>query len=228
MARSAVIATCVVGVLVVAVLVVRYRPPAHDSVDEAPAANVAAAPVHETEAPTPPVAADVAEPDATAPSGNPAMIMGENQQTAEANAATAAAPTDPFATLLGENPKVDRRTPRELQAALRSEPRDEMWAPHTENTLNDYLTTQPYMSFYDSVSVLCGQTLCRVQATGDEAVLASIPGAEHALAHWQQSVLGGRHDSAWQNLSHLSSSFGSDPNQRGRVLIVTFLGRDDK
>lgn len=116
-------------------------------------------------------------------------------------------------------------SPRELQARMSRELRDETWAPHAERDLQDFLARQAHAGFYESVTVECRRTLCRILATGDGAVLASIPGTRNAIADWQEMLPNLRHDSAWQHFSADTVMFTTNKEHPGRVGIVTFLKR---
>lgn len=136
---------------------------------------------------------------------------------------------DFFADVLGHEDGTgeafEMMSSRELQGRLAVETRDESWASQAERELRDYLARHPHISFYESVAVECRRTLCRVLATGDVAVLASIPGTRDGLADWQNMMLNLRHDSVWRHFSDSSMLFSGNKQYPGRTGIVTFLKR---
>lgn len=115
------------------------------------------------------------------------------------------------------------RTFHALQARMAAESRDEIWASYAERELQDYLARQPFGSAFGSTDVECRQTMCRIMAVADQAVLAASPDAD--WAKMMSSDL--QHESVWRSFSESVDTVVVNHRFPDQVGFVTLLVRAD-
>jgi hypothetical protein len=120
--------------------------------------------------------------------------------------------------------KINMEDPKGLEARMRTEPRDEVWASYTERELQDYLARQSFENIYDPADVECRTSLCRIMVVTDrqayQSAITTTPSAD-----WQVAIANLQHESIWGNFSETSDMMAINYKYPSHLEFVTFLRR---
>jgi hypothetical protein len=111
----------------------------------------------------------------------------------------------------------------QLDDKMKSEARDDAWAPNMENELRDFLARRPVPNALGSTSVECRSTVCRILSVVNADVLAAVP-----LTDLQAAVRDLPDESLGRELVVITVAMTADSKQPGQSIQLVFLRRADK
>ena len=113
-------------------------------------------------------------------------------------------------------------TMEQLGDKMKSEPRDDAWAPNMENALRDFLARRPVPNALGTTTVECRSTVCRIVSVVNFQVVAAMPGTDlqAAVAHLPDESLG-------REVAVISVAMAADSKQPNQSIEVVFLRRAD-
>ena len=114
-------------------------------------------------------------------------------------------------------------TMEQLGEKMKSEARDDAWAPNMENELRDFLARRPVPNALGTTSVQCRSTVCRIVSTVNFEVVTAMPRTDlqAAVGHLRDESLG-------REVVVISVAMAADSKQPGQSIEVVFLRRADK
>jgi hypothetical protein len=110
----------------------------------------------------------------------------------------------------------------QLDNKMKSEARDDTWAPNLENELRDYLARRPVPNALGSTSVECRSTVCRISSVVSDQVFAAVPGTD-----LQAALSDLAHESLGREVQVISVAMTLDSKHPGEMIEAAFLRRTD-
>ncbi|HKR37766.1 MAG TPA: hypothetical protein VJT10_23180 [Steroidobacteraceae bacterium] len=111
----------------------------------------------------------------------------------------------------------------QLSDKMKSEARDDAWAPNMENELRDFLARRPVPNALGTTSVECRSTVCRIVSVVNDQVNAAMPGTD-----LQGALASLPHESLGREVVFISLAMGADSKRPDQLIEVAFLRRADK